>query len=230
MRTKKILSAAVLLMLMTVLAACGSGQQPASGAVRDLASASDADDLIVSETEPLQVSDNMPDGTYDVSLYPGTLELVEGVYTINADFYSYDIYNASDISRLEEGMLIQYKEDKVLVESLDRSDSGIVDINGGTDESGITLVLEEGGQDYSAVTFDDYKDSYMVGSGRITLDGEVKISDDFGDDPSAQPVTTEGEAAVDYMKEYYPDDWQAGAVTVVIKDGAATEITRRWVP
>ena len=57
--------------------------------------------------------------------------------------YSYELYDMVDIASLKENDVIVRRNEEVTVTELERLDSGIVRINGGEENAGFDLILND---------------------------------------------------------------------------------------
>ena len=130
-----------------------------------------------------------------------------------------------DISELEEGDTIVTYSGEVVVNSIERNDSGLVYINGGLEEGGFDLFTDESGIFYET-GFDDVKNWHKVG------EATIRVSTDFKGYDNADPEL--GEIVL------YPGDFLTGEVTnynftpfnttIRVEDGQIVEMNRRYTP
>ena len=230
-----LISAALALTLVTfAFAGCGETQTNDAGSAEQSSVSAEAESGVIKPAElGYTVSENMPDGIYNVDLDVSTLaEQEDGTYKIHATIEAYDIYDIVDMNTMKEGDTIQVAGQEVKIDSVTKNDSGLISINGGTEEGGYDFIsLEsEDGNGYRTVTMDDYPLYYSMGETDLTISAAVKVSDALGDDPSAEPTVVEGSDFASYMQEHSADAWTCGSTSVSIENGQVVEVNRIWVP
>lgn len=231
-------SAALALTLVTfAFAGCGQDQKSDAGSASSVSAEASADTESGNVIKPAEigytVSDGVPDGIYHVDLDVSTLaEQSDGTYKIHATIEEYDTYDLVDINTMKEGDTIQVAGQDVKIDSVTKNDSGLISVNGGTEEGGYDFIsLEsEDGNGYRTITMDDYPLYYSMGETDLTISSSVKVSDALGDDPSAEPTVVEGSDFASYMQEHSADAWTCGSTSVSVENGQIVEINRIWVP
>ena len=149
-----------------------------------------------------------------------------GAMKLDVTVYAYDLYDMVDIANLKEGDTIIIGNENVLVESLERLESGAVFINGGIENGGYDLSHTENGV-YFEHGMSDLKSYYPIG------EASIKVSPDFEFVDSSD--LDKGEVI------YYPGDFltdAAGIVyhftpnntNIVIEDGKVIQMTRVYTP
>lgn len=142
--------------------------------------------------------------------------------------YNTILYDAVEISRMQEGDTLIFGAEPVVIQRIERTDNGL-EINGGLDEGGPWLVAEGGGT-YIARTWNDHAVYSKAGRAEVALD-EGFIIIDCGLNPQ-DPVDTVCtnqklyiERLTDSQRSFnYLNTW------VTIEDGMITEINRHWIP
>lgn len=140
--------------------------------------------------------------------------------------YDYELFDLVEISQLKPGDIIVMNGQNVVIDSLERDESGRVLINGGLDVGGRELSTDENGVFYET-GYNDAKNYYPVG----TLD--LPVAADF--------VFTDGFDLDNGPVEYYPGDFLDPSVEmmphfvpsntkVIIVDRLITAINRVYIP
>ena len=176
------------------------------------------------ETLDVNALDNC---TVAVSLEKGDAYVDDnGKMVMNLTVYSYELYDMVDIASLEENDVIVRRNEEVTITEVERTDSGLVRINGGEENGGFDLVSNDNTVYYES-GMNDIKAYYELG--KITL----PVSVDFRYIDESEP---EKEA-----KTYYPGDFltdYAGLeynftpnnTTVVIEDGVIIRMNKVYMP
>lgn len=149
-----------------------------------------------------------------------------GAMQLDVTVYTYDLYDMVDIANLKVGDTIVIRENDVKVESLDKTESGILLINGGMEKGGYDLWHDESGV-YFEHGYSDVKSYYPLGDATIRVSADFEFTDASDLD--------KGEII------YYPGDFltdKAGIVyhftphntSIVIENGQITHMTRRYTP
>lgn len=175
---------------------------------------------------PDTTMENLNDAILSVSLEEGDAYVDDtGIMQMDVKIYTYDKYDLVDISALKEGDTIVTHAGEVEVTSLDRSEGGILYINGGLEEGGFDLVTDDSGI-FFETGFNDAKNWYEVG------EATIRVSVDFLGYDNADPE--QGEVVI------YPGDFLVGEVenydftpyntTIRVEEGQIVEMTRIFVP
>ena len=175
---------------------------------------------------PDTTMENLNDAILSVSLKEGDAYVDDtGIMQMDVKIYTYDKYDLVDISALKEGDTIVTHAGEVEVTSLERSEGGILYINGGLEEGGFDLVTDDSGI-FFETGFNDAKNWYEVG------EATIRVSVDFLGYDNADPE--QGEVVI------YPGDFLVGEVenydftpyntTIRVEEGQIVEMTRIFVP
>ena len=172
---------------------------------------------------------NLDNCTVAVSLEEGDAYVDDtGKLVMDVTVYDYDLYDMVDIATLAENDTIIRKGEEVKVNSIERLDTGLININGGEENGGFSLISDDSTV-YYEVGMSDAKAYYEIGNAILRVS-----ADDFRyydkSDLDAEPI------------EYYPGDFivPAGDVieynftpyntTIVISDGFIVEMTKKYTP
>lgn len=197
--------------------------------VADESAAGDAaqeEPAIVVQPLPDTTTDNLTDAILAVSLEEGDAYVDDtGEMQMDLKIYTYDQYDMVDIAVLKEGDTIVTHAGELEVSALERSEGGILRINGGLEEGGLDLVTDDSGI-FFETGFNDAKNWYEVGEATIRVSAEFKGCDNS--DPE------KGEVMI------YPGDFLVGEVTdynftpynttIRIEDGQIVELNRAYTP
>lgn len=141
--------------------------------------------------------------------------------------FNRDLYDAVDVSQMQEGDTLLYQSSPVVIQSIKRTDNGI-DINGGLDQGGQWLAGNGGGT-YVARQWDDHAVYSSLGKTEMALaDGFIII--DCGLNPSDPVDTIRTPKMYIESLQGFRREFNHLNTTVTIEDGMITEINRHWIP
>lgn len=172
--------------------------------------------------------DNVEDGTYHVYIDKnGINELDEGL-TIRAEIYTEDTYDTVDINNMTEGDVIYINGSLLPVNSITQTDSGFLEINGGLENGGSSMGVDDESNCYVYVGMDVQRSYTLQGVADLAVSENVKLIDSY--DPTEDKEYT-GNEAVSVLKtivEENPLTDYDGSITV--ENGVIVEIHRLYVP
>lgn len=106
---------------------------------------------------PDTTMENLTDATLSISLDEGDAYVDDtGKMQMKVKIYTYDLYDAKDITQLKVGDIIVRHADEVTVTSVERGESGFLCINGGLESGGFDLA-DGGGGIFYEIGFNDVK-------------------------------------------------------------------------
>ena len=175
---------------------------------------------------PDTTMENLNDAILSISLEEGGAYVDDtGKMQMDVKIYTYDRYDMVDISNLKVGDILVAHAGEIEITAMERSESGIIRINGGLEEGGLDLVTDDSGI-FFETGFNDAKNWYEVGEATIL------VSADFLGHDNSNPE--QGEALI------YPGDFLVGAVTdynftpynttIRVEGGQIVEMNRMYTP
>ena len=198
----------------------GSNEQAASGNAEQKAPA------VVVQPLPDATMENLSDAILSVSLEEGGAYVDDtGKMQMKVKVFTYDRYDMVDISVLKEGGTIVTHAGEVEVTAMERSDSGIIYINGGLEEGGFDLVTDESGVFYE-VGFNDAKNWYEVGEATIRVSADFKGYDN-SDPEQGEVIIYPGDFLVDGVADY---NFTPYNTTIRVEGGQIVEMNRVYTP
>ena len=118
----------------------------------------------------------LADGGYAVSFTSDDLTESEKGYDLTVEVYEYDRYEREPIEKLKVGSNIQFCEENITVDSIEKDEkTGIIYINGGFEKNGFSLIEEDGL--YRTTTSDGNPAYYSVGQVTIPISPEMTLED-----------------------------------------------------
>ena len=175
---------------------------------------------------PDTTMDNLSDTILSISLEEGDAYVDDtGIMRMDVTIYSYDKYDLVDISTLKVGDILVTHAGEVEITSLERTENGMILINGGLYEDGFNLITDETGIFYES-GYNDAKNWYEIG------EATIRVSVDFEYYDSSDPE--KGEIL------YYPGSFLIGEVTdynfnphtttIRVENGQIIEMHRVYTP
>ena len=176
------------------------------------------------ETLDVNALDNC---TVAVSLEKGNAYVDDsGKMVMDVTVYSYELYDMVDISTLEENDVIVRQNKEVKITGLERTDSGLVRINGGEENGGFDLVSNDNTV-YYETGMNDIKAYYELGKATLPVSVDFEYIDDSNPDDKA--------------KKYFPGDFltdDAGIeynftpnnTSIVIENGYIIRMNKVYMP
>jgi hypothetical protein len=175
---------------------------------------------------PDTTMENLNDAILSISLEEGGAYVDDtGKMQMDVKIYTYDRYDMVDISNLKVGDTLVTHAGEIEITAMERSESGIIRINGGLEEGGLDLVTDDSGI-FFETGFNDAKNWYEVG------EATIRVSADFLGHDNSDPE--QGEVLI------YPGDFLVGAVedynftpyntTIRVEGGQVVEMNRMYTP
>ena len=175
---------------------------------------------------PDTTMENLTDAILSVSLEEGGAYVDNtGKMQMDVKIYTYDKYDMVDIAALKEGDIIVTHAGEVEVTSLNRTESGLIFVNGGQEEGGFDLFTDDSGV-YYEVGFNDAKNWYEVGEATIRVSVDF-IGYDNADPEQGEVVLYPGSFLVGEVTDY---NFTPYNTTIRIEAGQIVEMTRVFVP
>ncbi len=177
--------------------------------------------------------DDMPDGEYSVSFQGSNLEKKEHAYQLKMEFYDYDIYAMKDVNSLTVKDVIKVRGEEIKIKSIawDKNNKGKVfgvEINGGTEEDGISLRLEK--DCYHTTSLDDFPLYYSIGTKTLTLSKDLVVQDCYDYNTLPEGVKTGYNQLPNNIIKANPEYWTEMNTLITVKDGKVIKIHRNWTP
>lgn len=172
---------------------------------------------------------NLGDCTVGVSFEKADLTEENGAFQLHVMVQDYEKFDMVDISTLQVGDTLVIDGGQTKVESLERTDTGAVKINGDIEDGGIYLWTDEDGV-YYEVGFDDYKSYYEIGDITLPLSEDFVFTDNSDLDNPGQTYTAQEfknylDADKDGMLFFYPNNCK-----ITIADGKITAMDKEFTP
>ena len=176
------------------------------------------------ETLDVNALDNC---TVAVSLEKGDAYVDDnGKMVMNLTVYSYELYDMVDIASLKENDVIVRRNEEVKVTSVERLDTGLININGGEENGGFSLISNDSTVFYE-VGMSDYKAYNELGKVSIPVSVDFLYTDESNLD--AEPVVYyPGDFLIDTAGIEY--NFNPNNTSVVIQDGYIVAMNKVYTP
>lgn len=176
------------------------------------------------ETLDVNALDNC---TVAVSLEKGNAYVDDsGKMVMDVTVYSYELYDMVDISTLEENDVIVRKDEEVTITEVERTDSGLVRINGGEENGGFDLVSNDSTV-YYETGMNDIKAYYEIGTVTLPVSDEFEYIDES---------VLDSEAKTYYPGDFLTDDaeieynFTPNNTSIVIENGTIIKMNKVYMP
>lgn len=171
--------------------------------------------------------DNLDNCTIAVGLSEGSIFADQsGIPQILATVFSYDLYDAVELSQLKAGDTLLIRDMEIVITSLEHSSNGNLLINGGLDAGGYELCTDENTVFYEA-GYSDMKSWKEIGVVTLPVSPDFVYTDSSNLD--GEPVLyhyddlLHSDNGIDYY--FTPQN-----TTLVIENGMVTAMNRIYTP
>ena len=176
------------------------------------------------ETLDVNALDNC---TVAVSLEKGNAYVDDsGKMVMDVTVYSYELYDMVDVSTLEENDVIVRKDEEVTITEVERTDSGLVRINGGEENGGFDLISNDSTV-YYETGMNDIKAYYVIGMVTLPVSDEFEYIDES---------VLDSEAKTYYPGDFLTDDaeieynFTPNNTSIVIENGTIIKMNKVYMP
>ena len=176
------------------------------------------------ETLDVNALDNC---TVAVSLEKGDAYVDDnGKMVMNLTVYSYELYDMVDIASLKENDVIVRKDEEVTITEVERTDSGLVRINGGEENGGFDLVSNDNTV-YYETGMNDIKAYYELGKATLPVSVDFEYIDES---------VLDSEAKTYYPGDFLTDDaeieynFTPNNTSIVIENGTIIKMNKVYMP
>ena len=176
------------------------------------------------ETLDVNALDNC---TVAVSLEKGDAYIDDnGKMVMNLTVYSYELYDMVDIASLKENDVIVRKDEEVTITEVERTDSGLVRINGGEENGGFDLVSNDSTV-YYETGMNDIKAYYEIGMVTLPVSDEFEYIDESVLD-SEEKTYYPGDFLTDDAEIEY--NFTPNNTSIVIENGTIIKMNKVYMP
>jgi hypothetical protein len=170
--------------------------------------------------------ENLTDAVLSVSLEEGDAYVDDtGIMRMDLKVYTYDKYDMVDISALKVGDILATHAGDVEIASLERSETGMVSINGGLEAGGLNLVTDDS-TIYFESRMNDAKNWYEAGEATIRVSVDFKFLDNR-DPEQGEVLFYPGSFLIGEVTNY---DFTPYNTTIRVEHGQIIEMNRIYIP
>lgn len=149
-----------------------------------------------------------------------------GAMRLDVTVYTYDLYDMVDMAILKEGDTMVIGGEDVLVESLERLESGAVLINGGIENGGYDFGHNESGV-YFEHGMSDVKSYYPIGEASMKVSADFEFIDS-SDLDNGETIYHQSDFLTDDAGIFY--HFTPNNTSIVVEDGMIIQMTRVYTP
>ena len=176
------------------------------------------------ETLDVNALDNC---TVAVSLEKGDAYVDDnGKMVMNLTVYSYELYDMVDVASLEENDVIVRRNEEVTITEVERTDSGLVRINGGEENGGFDLVSNDNTV-YYETGMNDIKAYYELGKVILPVSVDFRYIDESEPEKEAKTYYP-GDFLTDYAGLEY--NFTPNNTSIVIENGVIIAMNKVYMP
>lgn len=221
---KRLLKAALSLALsLGLLGLSGCGTSPAPGSESSGSAAREETHRVEPMAGSMDVSALAEgDNQFTAGFRGSDIREDGGQLVIDLTVYTYDLYDAVDISMLAAGDTLVVKGEDIPVTAVAEENGGVT-VNGGLENGGVDLISAGGGA-YRLQLEDDARDLYEVGTITLPVGQDCVLTDDS--DPEAPGRTLYAGDLLGLGDEVFSPQ----ATTVETAGGMVTAIHRDYMP
>lgn len=173
-------------------------------------------------------TDNIENGIYNAYIDASGMNEVDGKLNVTAEIYTEETYDIVDINTMAKGDVIYINERLLPVDSVSKTDFGIVLVNDGLENGGSSLVAVDESNCFVFAGMDMESSYKRQGIANLSVSDNLKLTDNY--DPTTEKVYT-GSDAVSAFKEIIKDQsLYCHNCKIMVEDGAIVEINRLYRP
>lgn len=122
-------------------------------------------------------ADNIENGIFYIYLDESGISEADGKVTVRTEIYTEDSYDIVDINRMAQGDVIYINGRLLPVDSVSKTDNGIIEVNGGIENMGSALRAVDESNCYVFVGMDMESSYTRQGIANLTVSDNVKLID-----------------------------------------------------
>ena len=173
--------------------------------------------------------DNLDSADFPAAFDASSLKDVDGTLNLEVEVYDEELFDAVEITTLAKGDKITAGGQEYTVDTVERSETGLISINGGLEQGGIDFATNDEGGVYYVEGMDDAHTYADLGSTTFALADDFTFTDNSDFDKPDQEYDAEG------FKALLADDpsgygFSPYNTTVQVEDNLITEIHRSYLP
>lgn len=172
--------------------------------------------------------ENIEDGVYHANIGEPQIEESEGKTTIRTGIYTVETFDIVDINNMTEGDAISVSGRVFCIDSIEKTPSGIININGGIENQGTALIADDESNCFVHVGMDMEKSYTNHGFVTLAVNDDVKFID--GSNPTEEKEYKGKDAIVALKELLKKSSLTENNCTITVKNGEIIEINRFYTP
>lgn len=172
--------------------------------------------------------DNVDNGYYNVTIDGSGISEADGKVTVRAEIFAEDTYDIVDVNFMAAGDVLYVNGQLMPVETVDKLDSGVIEVNGGIENNGCALRPEEESNCYVYFGMDDAMSYSRKGVAELTLSENAKLFDNSDPTEVKESEGRDVAPALQKLAENYA--LYCNSTRILVEDGEIVEINKFYTP
>ncbi len=171
---------------------------------------------------------NIENGIYHAYIAESGISEADGKTIIDTEILTEDSYDIVDINQMAEGDVIYINGILLPVNSIEHTQSGLININGGVENNGSAVIAEDESNCFVYAGMDMERSYTTHGMTKLAVSDDLKLTDNS--DPSEEKVYTGSEAVpalIELIRDY---PLNCNNCTIMVENGEIIEINRLYIP
>lgn len=172
--------------------------------------------------------DNISDGIFHAYIAESGIDENDGQTTVWTEILTEDTYDIVDINCMTEGDAIFINGRLFYINSIEKTSSGIININGGIENGGSALIADDESNCFVYVGMDMEKSYTGHGMTTLALSGDIKLTDKSDPSEEKEYIGSDAVVALKELVSEYP--LNCHNCTITVENGEIIEINRLFTP
>lgn len=172
--------------------------------------------------------ENIENGIYHAYIDSYEINETDNGLTINTEIFTEESYDIVDIHNMAEGDVIFINDVLLPVKSIEQTDSGIININGGVENNGSALIADDESNCFVYAGMDMERSYTRHGMADLTVSDDVKLIDKHDPSEEKEYVGSDAVSTLKKIVEEFP--LNRHNCTILVENGAIVEIDRLFTP
>lgn len=173
--------------------------------------------------------ENIEDGIYYACINESGISETDDGLIIEAGIYTMDTYDIVDISQMTQGDVIYVNGQLFPIDTIEKKDLGLININGGLENGGTALIAEDESNCFVFAGMDVQRSYTRQGITSLVAADNIKVIDNCDDPVEGKEFT--GSDVVAALKEMTAEySLTCDNCSIRVENGRIAEIHRIFVP
>lgn len=172
--------------------------------------------------------ENIENGIYHAYIDNYGINEEDDGFTIRAEIFTEDSYDIVDINRMAEGDVIYINGSLLPVKTIEQTESGILNINGGVENNGSALIAVDESNCFVYAGMDMERSYTRKGITTLAVNDDVKLVDKSNPLGEKEYTGSDAVSALKEMVEEFP--LTRYNCTIMVENGEIIEINRLYTP